>query len=247
VVVQCLPSARDSELVTSGVAWGWASTALFQSLWQLTFAQEQALVSTVFLFIAWASLGGIVKRSAGAAPLDSKAADLLCRIPFAIHFAWLAAACSLNVSVVVVQGGGSVSDQLAAGLTCLALVLVLATQCAARPFVGRSVAAGVAAWALAAIASELSTPMDAAQCAAAGVPNDECNMISDLFDEETIVGVQKTVLALSVVSVVTVVLGAVAAPAPRFAAAAAAAAASAKSLPVPSSATTTTMMEVPLL
>ena len=23
VVVQCLPSARDSELVTSGVAWGW--------------------------------------------------------------------------------------------------------------------------------------------------------------------------------------------------------------------------------
>ena len=241
MVLQCLPSARDSELVNSGVAWGWVSTAFFQSLWQLTFAQEQVIVSTVFLFIAWASLGGIVKRSARATPLDSKAADLLCRIPFAIHFGWLAAACSLNVSVVVVQGGGSVSDQLAAGLTCLALVLVLATQCAARPFVGRSVVAGVAAWALAAIASELSTPMDAAQCAAAGVPNEECNMISEIFDKETIVGVQKTVLALSVVSVVTVVLGVLAAPRPT-----AAAAASAKSMPL-SSATTTTTIEEPLL
>ena len=51
----------------------------------------------------------------------------------------------------MVARGGSVSDQLAVGLTCLALVLVLATQLAAKDFTGRSAAAVVTAWALAAV------------------------------------------------------------------------------------------------
>ena len=58
-VVQCLPAARDSELVTSGVGWGWVLTVLFQSAWQLAFALESLEASTAFLFAAFLSLFGV--------------------------------------------------------------------------------------------------------------------------------------------------------------------------------------------
>ena len=108
--------------------WGWVSASLFQCAWTLAFAQEQLILSTGFILGIFLSLGVVVKRSASIPQLDNKVVDLLCRIPLAIHFAWLAAASALNINLVVVQQGGSVSTQLATGVVSLALVLVLATQ-----------------------------------------------------------------------------------------------------------------------
>ena len=109
--------------------------------------------------------GVAVKRSASMAALESY--DFICRVPLAIHFSWLAAATALNVNILVVDNGGSASDQLAVGFVALALVLVNACLIATKDFKGRAVPAAVAAWAVAAIGSELSTPMNKEICEAA--------------------------------------------------------------------------------
>jgi hypothetical protein len=231
VVAQCFSSVKDSDLVQKGVSWGWVSASLFQCAWTFAFAQEQLILSTVFITGIFLSLAAVVARSAQQPRLDSTAADLVCRLPLTLHFGWLAAAAALNVNLVVVQQGGSAAEQLGCGLTSLALVLALATTLALGrgPFVGRAVPAAVACWALAAIASELSSPMDEAQCEAATGSPDQCNMISVLFDDVSIAGVQNTARNLSYAAGAISLLGAVAGC--FSAGGAAAAAASSSSLP----------------
>ena len=144
VMAQCLESVRDTDLVQKGVGWGWVAASTFQCAWTFAFAQEQLILSTVFISLIFLSLAGVVRRSAQVARLDSIGLDLLCRLPLTTHLAWLAAATALNVNLVVVQQGGSAAEQLGCGLTSLALVLALATTLALGrgPFVGRAVPVG---------------------------------------------------------------------------------------------------------
>eukprot|EP00620_Florenciella_sp_RCC1587_P022315 CAMPEP_0182572724 /NCGR_PEP_ID=MMETSP1324-20130603/17859_1 /TAXON_ID=236786 /ORGANISM="Florenciella sp., Strain RCC1587" /LENGTH=304 /DNA_ID=CAMNT_0024787729 /DNA_START=59 /DNA_END=973 /DNA_ORIENTATION=- len=207
VIVQCTQAVRATDVVQKGVGWAWVSACVFQTLWTLAFAQEKIMLSTVLITGIFLSLGVAVKRSASMAALESY--DFICRVPLAIHFSWLAAATALNVNIMVVDNGGSVSDQLAVGFVALALVLVNACLIATKDFKGRAVPAAVAAWAVAAIGSELSTPMNKEICEAA-TGGDDCNMISEIFDADTIAGVQKTAYALAVVSAATVLLAVVA-------------------------------------
>jgi len=207
VVAQCTQSVRGTDLVQKGVGWAWVSTCLFQCGWTLAFAQEMIGLSTILIVGIFLSLGTAVKRSASLEKLDSY--DFICRVPLVIHFSWLAAATALNFNILVVDNGGSASDQLAAGFLGLALVLVNASIIATKDFEGRAVPATVAAWALAFIGQELANPMNSSICEEK-TGGDECNMISEIFDADTIAGVQKAAYGLAIVSAATAVLSIIA-------------------------------------
>jgi hypothetical protein len=202
VLAQLSPSIRASDLVQKGVSWGWVWASAFQCAWTFAFAQEQLVVSSVLMFGILFSLAVVVYRCAGLPPTPKF--DLICRIPLTLHFGWVACAAALNVNLCFVQSDAAPASQLAAGLTSLCLLLVLGTQIASHKFTGRTVVAGVAAWALLAIADELKNPMDLAQCKTA-TGGEDCNMISSMFEPATVTGVARTSIALS-----TLALGAVA-------------------------------------
>ena len=207
VLVQLAPGVRDSALVQKGVGYGWIAASIFQCAWSLAFAREQLELSTVFITLIFVSLGGVVRRCASIDRSEASNifADLICRLPLTIHFGWLAAATMLNVNLVAVEHGSSAGGQLACGIVSLALVFALTVALAPKDFTGSAIPVGVACWALVAIGSNLDSPMDKDQCEAQ-TGGFDCNMISEIFDDTTIDGVQKSAYALSVVCGVTALL-----------------------------------------
>lgn len=197
VVAQCTPWARDSDLIQKGVSWGWVSACIFQCCWTVTFAQKLMVLSTVFIACIGLSLGAVMALSALIPPLENMAVDLICRLPFILHFGWICAATALNVNMSVVQEGGNAPTQLAFAVVSAAVLFVLATHVARFDFTGRSLTAVVSAWALSAIGSNLSTPMDAESCEETTGSSDECNLISEIFDSDTLQGLRKAAFSLA--------------------------------------------------
>jgi len=150
-----LPRYRASLTVRVSVPW-WLAVCVFQCGWTLAFAQEVIWLSVVFMLLLLASLAGMA-LSVDRVSMTSDEYWLL-RAPFAVHLGWILCASAVNVNVMADAAKAAPATLLGMAVLTFAAVLLVAALFALlvrrpEPFVGL-----VAAWALAAIDSELGHP-----------------------------------------------------------------------------------------
>mmetsp|Transcript_77964 Transcript_77964/g.226181 ORF Transcript_77964/g.226181 Transcript_77964/m.226181 type:complete len:441 (+) Transcript_77964:85-1407(+) len=150
-----LPRYRASLTVRVSVPW-WLAVCVFQCGWTLAFAQEVIWLSVVFMLLLLASLAGMA-LSVDRVSMTSDEYWLL-RAPFAVHLGWILCASAVNVNVMADASKAAPATLLGMAILSFAAVLLVAALFALlvwrpEPFVGL-----VAAWALAAINSELGHP-----------------------------------------------------------------------------------------
>lgn len=154
IVSQMLPRFRDSQ-VTKSVAIYWAVANIAQCLWTFAFAQEQLLLSAIFMLTI---LLGLVLSAFVADRQDYSTTEFwLLRAPISLHLGWIICASAVNINTVF-------DGQEAEPATLLAVAVVSFAALAAAAFfyaVGANkpdcFPALVAAWALLAVYSELGT------------------------------------------------------------------------------------------
>jgi hypothetical protein len=153
---------RDAALMQDGVGWWYCVACAAQCGWTFAFAQEQLWLALIFMLAILAALA-LQLRATGAlvTPSTPPLEYWTLHAPFALHAGWIAVASALSVNVVVVDSGGA-ADQLATAVVSLAALAALGVgAAAAAPHATSPWIAGVAAWALGAVASELGNPESA--------------------------------------------------------------------------------------
>lgn len=153
VVAQFLPRYRSHPVVQPSTPW-WLAACAFQICWTFAFAQEVIWLSVVFMLGLLGSLVGMA-LSADSVPLTLEEYWVL-RAPFALHLGWIVCASAVNINVLADASKAEPATLLGMAILSFAAVLLIATLFAVlvrrpEPFLGL-----VAAWALAAINSELT-------------------------------------------------------------------------------------------
>jgi len=193
MIIQFVPKFRPSPLVSQPASIAWIFACLFQTGWTPAFAQEHMLLSLILMIGIWISLLVVVlvqeeahKKTTGCCKCFT---SLLLQFPFRLHFGWISCALVVMTNVFLTkQYPGDASVLYPAAVVSLVLLGGLVSF-----FAKNAVLASVAAWALFAVHSELSTPK---------------KLILDTFDESSINAFQATakvtasvVLALAVCSI----------------------------------------------
>lgn len=154
-VSQMLPSLRGSPVVKS-VAPGWALSCLFQVCWTVVFAQEQNIAAMICMVGILGSLVLACQSADWGSYPRNKLEFWLLRAPLSLHLGWLLCATAVSVNVVAcsrLAGPGLTLGLAVASLAVLAAAVAMFSTAVRKPdaFPGF-----VAAWALAAINSELA-------------------------------------------------------------------------------------------
>jgi len=149
---QMLPRFRGSDVVHLASPWWWGACAC-QCAWTFAFAQEAILLSLLLMLGILACLTVILVRTDR---LQLPWADYLClRAPFCLHLGWIICASAVNFNVQFDAARASPEVLLAAAvLSFVAIVLVNAILVITAEHPG-PIPSLVAAWAFAAVASEL--------------------------------------------------------------------------------------------
>jgi len=155
-VAQLLKRYRAHPAVEEATPW-WLAACAFQVCWTLAFAQEVIWLSLVLMLGILGSLAGMAIQADRAALSLQDYAVL--RAPFALHLGWILCASVVNANVLADSGRASPGTLLGVAVASLAAILAVVTAFSfaarnAEPLVGL-----VAAWALAAVASELGAPV----------------------------------------------------------------------------------------
>jgi len=174
-IAQLTPGLRGSQVVSKVSPWWWAA-CLFQSAWSVVFAREAIFLSLVMISSILGSLLGLILVTDYQCDEMTLKEYWLLRAPFSLHGGWLVAATAVNANVLVVSNGGSVSEQLAAGVAALTIAFALATFLGVGKSKPDAIVCGVLAWATNFISVELNDP----KLLLAVTPE---------FDEATIAGV----------------------------------------------------------
>mmetsp|Transcript_105233 Transcript_105233/g.181873 ORF Transcript_105233/g.181873 Transcript_105233/m.181873 type:complete len:320 (-) Transcript_105233:311-1270(-) len=190
VVAQLFPRFRSTKVVSLMSPWWWSLCAC-QVAWTLAFAQDQVTLALVFMLSILASLLGISWSTDGL-PLTSSEYFLL-RAPLSLQLGWIIAASAVNASVAADAAQSSQEALLALAVVSNAAVLALVavfTFAVRSPdaFVGM-----VAAWAFAAIRSELGNPVDL---------NDPTRFNPSAWGTVVLGGLQNAALIISVLSTI---------------------------------------------
>mmetsp|Transcript_67196 Transcript_67196/g.194315 ORF Transcript_67196/g.194315 Transcript_67196/m.194315 type:complete len:304 (+) Transcript_67196:72-983(+) len=153
VVAQMFPRYRGLEVVRASTPW-WLAACGFQVCWTIVFAQEVIWLSVVCM------LGILVGLVGMALVTDNMALSTdeywLLRLPFAVHLGWIVAASALNINVLADASSARPATLLGMAVLALAAVLLVVAGFAILPRRPEPTVGVVAAWALAAIASELA-------------------------------------------------------------------------------------------
>jgi len=151
-VTQMLSRFRGSEVVQVASPWWWG-VCLCQCVWTFAFAQEVIPLSLLMMLGILSCLVGLVVRTDG---LQLTWAEYLClRAPFCLHLGWIICASAVNTNVQF--DAGKASPEVLLAVAVLSLVAIVAANVAlvttaVNPDAFTSL---VAAWAFAAVASEL--------------------------------------------------------------------------------------------
>eukprot|EP00618_Florenciella_parvula_P036799 CAMPEP_0119478656 /NCGR_PEP_ID=MMETSP1344-20130328/8292_1 /TAXON_ID=236787 /ORGANISM="Florenciella parvula, Strain CCMP2471" /LENGTH=323 /DNA_ID=CAMNT_0007512843 /DNA_START=93 /DNA_END=1064 /DNA_ORIENTATION=+ len=204
-VCQLLPSYRDSAVVQQGVSYWWIYVCVMQIAWTMGFAQEQIVLSTVFMYGILVGLVAIVYRTNVLHKAQTYSSWWLTKAPFTLHLGWIIVATLLSNNVTVVAAGASPATQLAWAAYTLALLTAIGGLVVFGRQPDSSILVGVFTWALGAVASELTDPIDAEQCEDKTGKADGCNMLSEMYAPSITNGLSGACAALSVTMLVILV------------------------------------------
>lgn len=154
-VAQMLARFRGSEVVQLASPWWWGA-CLCQCVWTFAFAQEVIFLSLLMMLGILACLTGLVVRTGG---LQLTWAEYLClRAPFCLHLGWIICASAVNTNVQF--DAGKASQEVLLAVAVLSFVAIVAANVALVTTAVKpdAITSLVAAWALVAVASELSDP-----------------------------------------------------------------------------------------
>lgn len=155
-----------------------ATVSIMQPVWSVSFAQEQIVLSTVFLWAIWAgTLGCYIAVSSSSTLRATREVHLAYSIvgvaPFTIHLGWATAAAVLNINLAAVSQNAALSGQLS--LAIVSLLFVTGFITAIAWIRGDWVLGATAGWAFTAIATaalngscEDRTMFDSIVCHAVG-------------------------------------------------------------------------------
>jgi hypothetical protein len=153
-VVQMLPRFRGSGVVQLASPWWWGA-CLCQCVWTFAFAQEVIPLSLLMMLGILACLAGLVMRTDG---LQLTWGEYLClRAPFCLHLGWIICASAVNTNVQF--DAEKAYPEVLLAVAVLSFVAIVAANVAlvttaVNPDAFTSL---VAAWAFAAVASELGS------------------------------------------------------------------------------------------
>jgi hypothetical protein len=174
-IAQLLPSnknAAGSRAVGSNYLW----VCLIQVGWTFSFGLQKFWLSLVFMVGLLFFLWQIVKSLDGV-----RASYFLWKFPFVVNFAWMLAAATVNVNLLLVVEEASSSLQYWVGLGSLSVLLMAGY---ALKHLRDYTIYAVLVWALLAVNAELNSPMDS---------------ITERFDEKQIESVQQFALAVAAI------------------------------------------------
>jgi len=169
VIAQTHPKFRSHQLVIKGVGYNFCLASLAQCLWTIVFGLEKMNLSLVAMVSILVPLVAILKRmSSPELNASTKAQYWLLKFPFEIHAAWIMAATAVNVNVVFVAAKASPKVQLMVAVLSLVILSLVGFFAVWRKKANNNYSKQpriwtitcVLAWALLAIAKELSAPRD---------------------------------------------------------------------------------------
>jgi len=196
VVAQFFPRFRQTKTVVRISPWWWALCG-FQCVWSLVFAQDWVTGSLLFMFSILISLLGISWSTDGQKM--STAEYFLLRAPFSLQLGWIIVASTLSVNVQADALSASQESLLALAVLSTAALLAIVTVFTLVVKTPDPIIGLVAAWAFAAIRSELNNPV---------LLNDPTRFNPSTWDVITLGGLAKAALGISVVSVAMAVVAA---------------------------------------
>jgi len=188
VVAQFFPRFRQSTAVLHISPWWWG-LCTFQTVWTLVFAQDWVTFACVLMLGILVCLLGVAWSTDGE---QMSAADyFLLRAPLSLHLGWIIVASTLSVNVQADALSASQETLLALAVLSSALVLAVVTAFTLAVKSPDPIIGLVAAWAFAAISSELSNPVKL---------NDPARFNPSTWDMVTLGGLQKAALGTCVLS-----------------------------------------------
>lgn len=196
VIAQFFPHFRNCTVTRLVSPWWWA-LCFVQSLWTFAFAQDVIPLALVLMLSILATLLGISWCTDG---LEMKLSEyFLLRAPFSLQLGWIIAASLVNLNVLADSRKASQGSLLALAIGSLATVLAVVTFFSFGVRTPDAIVGLVAAWACAAIYSELGSPEQL---------NDPSRFNPSVWDPVVLDGFRKAAMFVSVASLIFAVIAA---------------------------------------
>jgi len=152
-ICQMLPRFRGSEVVQKASPWWWGS-CLCQCAWTVAFAQDIVPLALLLMLSILACLIGLVVSTDGLQLTWAEYLSL--RAPFCLHLGWIICASAVNTNVQFDAARADIPVLLAVAVLSFVAIVAANVALVTTAKSPDAITSLVAAWAFAAVASELA-------------------------------------------------------------------------------------------